>query len=527
MLYFSRLKVAGIILICLASLLFALPNFISKDSLNALPEWMPNKAVNLGLDLRGGSHLLLQIDYQNYLSEQMQTLSGDVRAGLRAERIGFQDLTTQANGVNFALRNTEDQQKLIEVASDIDPELKMESEDGRISIFYPDEWLSKRKELVLQQSIEIVNRRVNETGTTEPIIQRQGDDRIVVQVPGLEDPERLKNLLGQTAKMTFHLLNNNITPLEMEKKFAPPGTVFLPEDERSLQEGEELRYYPIRSRVMLSGDLLVDSQPTFDQQTGEPVVSFRFNAVGAKKFAKVTSDNVGKPFAIVLDGKVITAPVIRSPIIGGNGIISGGFSVQAAQDLALLLRAGALPAPLTVLEERTVGPSLGSDSIDAGTQAAMFSVLLVAFFMILFYRLFGIFANIALLLNGTIILALLSMLQATLTLPGIAGIVLTLGMAVDANVLIFERIKEEIRNGKTVFSATETGFKMAFNTILDSNITTLTAALILYYFGTGTIQGFAVTLSIGIIASMFTAILITRLLVATWLQKTKPKTLPI
>ncbi|MBY0406647.1 MAG: protein translocase subunit SecD, partial [Rickettsiales bacterium] len=373
---------------------------------------------------------------------------------------------------------------------------------------------------------EIVNRRVNETGTKEPIIQRQGDKRILLQVPGLNDPEHLKALLGRTAKMTFHLVDVNVAGSDLERGIVPAGTRVVSGDEKEA-DGGPVRKYAIQSRVEISGDMLVDAHPSYDDQTNEPIVLFRLNNVGARRFGEVTAQNVGKPFAVVLDNKVITAPVIRSPILGGSGYISGGFDTEGANDLALLLRAGALPAPLKVIEERSVGPSLGADSIAAGTKASIIGIGLVVVFMVVFYGLFGIFADIAMIVNAFMTLALLSLFEATLTLPGIAGIVLTVGMAVDANVLIYERMREEVRGGKSPYAAVEDGFRLAFGTIFDSHITTLVASLILYEFGTGSVKGFAVTLAIGIICSLFTAVLVTRLMVVTWLQKTRPKKLPI
>jgi len=343
-------------------------------------------------------------------------------------------------------------------------------------------------------------------------------------VPGLANPEHLKALLGRTAKMTFHMVDESATPDDVARGVVPPGTRILSGDRE--KSGEAYKY-AIQSRVMLSGDMLVDAHASYDNQTGEPVVSFRFNNTGARKFGEITAANVGKLFAIVLDNKVITAPVIRSPILGGSGIISGSFTTESANDLALLLRAGALPAPLKVIEERSVGPSLGADSIAAGTKASIIGIALVVIFMIIFYGLFGLFADIAMIVNAFMTLSILALFEATLTLPGIAGIVLTVGMAVDANVLIYERMREEVKNGKTVYAAIEDGFRLAFATIFDSHVTTFVAAIILYSFGTGAVKGFAVTLAVGIVCSLYTAVLVTRLMVVTWLRKTKPKTLPI
>lgn len=381
--------------------------------------------------------------------------------------------------------------------------------------------MAERRGSVVQQSIEIVRRRIDETGTREPSIQRQGENRIVVQLPGVDDPERVKDLLGQTARMSFHLVDEDVVP---GVDPIPPGSRLLPS--REIGPAGQPYEFVIRNRVMVSGDNLVDAQATF--QDGQPVVSFRFDSVGAQRFGDATRNNVGRLFAIVLDDEVISAPVIREPILGGRGVISGSFTTQEAQDLALLLRAGALPAELVILEERSIGPGLGADSIAAGQFASILGAVLVVVFMVAVYGLFGTMASAALIINIILLLASLTILQATLTLPGIAGIVLTIGMAVDANVLIFERIREEVRAGRGPVSAIDYGYREAMSAIIDANVTTLIAALLLYQFGTGPIRGFAVTLSIGLVTSMFTAIMVTRLFMVSWLRagRTK-KALPI
>jgi preprotein translocase subunit SecD len=372
--------------------------------------------------------------------------------------------------------------------------------------------------------MEIARIRIDETGTKEPTIQRQGDERILVQVPGIENTEELKRRLQTTAKMTFHLFHRDAETFRPGDR-VPPGAIALEGRERT--EGQGAPVYLLRKAAAVGGESLVDSQPTTDQRTGEVVVSFRFDNRGARRFGDVTRTNVGKPFAIVLDDKVISAPVIREPILGGSGQISGGFTFQSANELALLLRAGALPAKTTILEERTVGPGLGADSIAAGKIASIVGLIAVIAFMAVIYGLFGVLADVALVVNMVLILGALSLLQATLTLPGIAGIVLTIGMAVDANVLIFERIREEVRAGRTPISAIDAGYGRALTTIIDANLTTLIAALLLYFFGSGPVRGFAVTLSIGIVTSMFTAIMLTRLMVVAWLRQARPKALPI
>jgi len=523
MLHFPTWKITLIVGSCLLFVLLAIPSFLSESTRESLPGWMPHKAVSLGLDLQGGSQLLLEVDFEAFLREQMNNLADEIRIKFRSSNVGYRGLSVSDGKVTFSLREdvTADVKSLLQ---EVNPDLDVENSDGEYKVGFGERWLRTSREQVIGQSLEIVNRRVNETGTKEPIIQRQGAERILLQVPGLENPEHLKNLLGRTAKMTFHMVDESVTSEDLARGVVPPGTRILSGDR---EKSGEVYKHAIQSRVMLSGDMLVDAHASYDNQTGEPVVSFRFNNTGARKFGEITAANVGKLFAIVLDNKVITAPVIRSPILGGSGIISGSFTTESANDLALLLRAGALPAPLKVIEERSVGPSLGADSIAAGTKASIIGISLVVIFMFIFYGLFGLFADIAMLVNAFMTLSILALFEATLTLPGIAGIVLTVGMAVDANVLIYERMREEVKNGKTVYASIEDGFRLAFATIFDSHVTTFVAAIILYSFGTGAVKGFAVTLAVGIVCSLYTAVLVTRLMVVTWLRKTKPKTLPI
>ncbi len=526
MLHFPTWKITLIVGSCLIFIFLAIPSFLPEKTRDALPEWMPKKAVNLGLDLQGGSQLLLEVDFDAYMREQLNNLADEIRSKFRGDKIGYRGLSVSEGKVVFGLREdvTADIDKTLR---DVSPDLDVEKSGGQYAVTFNDRWLRTSRQQIIEQSLEIVNRRVNESGTKEPIIQRQGERRILLQVPGLDNPEHLKSLLGRTAKMTFHLVDESVTPQDIEHGSIPSGTRLVSGDASDKRHGGRPFKYAVYSRVEVSGDALVDAHTSYDNQTGEPVVAFRFNTSGARKFGEITAANVGKPFAIVLDNKVITAPVIRSPILGGSGIISGSFTAESANDLALLLRAGALPAPLKVVEERSVGPSLGADSIAAGTKASVIGVALVVIFMVVFYGLFGLFADIAMIINAFMTLAILSLFEATLTLPGIAGIVLTVGMAVDANVLIYERMREEIKNGKSPYAAVEDGFRLAFGTIFDSHVTTLVAALILYNFGTGTVKGFAVTLAVGIICSLYTAVLVTRLMVVTWLRKTRPKTLPI
>lgn len=521
MLRFSAWKATFILGVCIVALIVALPNFFKDNGTGEPLSWLPSKkTMNLGLDLRGGSHLLLEVDFNAYLKDQLEQLADDIRSRLRKEKINYANLSAHGEGVTLSFRNLADREKAKNALDDLSRDLNISFDETGIGrLTYREPTLKDMRRKVLEQSIEIVRRRVDETGTREPSIQRQGDARILLQVPGLQEPERLKQLLGRTAKLTFHLMDKD-TPYPGGPMRPPVGTMLL-----TGTEDGQTHYYLIQRRVMLGGEMLVHAQAGFDR--GMPVVFFRFNSIGAKKFGTITKENVGKPFAIVLDGKVISAPRINEPILGGSGMISGGFTVQEANDLGLLLRAGALPAPLNVVEERTVGPSLGQDSIDSGTIAALVGVSLVILFMLLFYGLFGIFANIAMIINLMLLVALLSLIEATLTLPGIAGIALTLGMAVDANVLIFERMREETRMGKTPFAAVESGFHQAFRTIMDSNITTLIAAVLLFVYGSGPVKGFAVTLSAGIVTSMFTAIVLTRLMITVWIRRFRPTCLPL
>ncbi len=526
MVYFSKFKIIMVVLICVLGLSLAAPNLFGPEVTKQIPDWLPHKRVHLGLDLQGGSHLLLEVNLKAITRERLVALVDAVRVTLRTARIGYRGLGVEGDAVVFRLRKPDQLSQAQKLLRTAESGTVIETSDGRILIRYTKESVTAREDQAVAQSIEIVRRRIDETGTREPSIQRQGRDRIIVQLPGLDDPERIKRLLGKTAKMNFRLVDVSMTAVQARATRPPPGSELLPSDDPNevTATGRPIEYL-VRRRIMVSGDTLVDSQPTFE--SGRPVVSFRFDTTGGRKFGNATKNNVGRPFAIVLDGKVISAPVIREPIMGGSGIISGSFTTQEVQDLSLLLRAGALPAPLTILEERSVGPDLGADSIQAGKIACIIGLILVLLFMMVVYSLFGVMANIALFFNLTMILGALSVLQASLTLPGIAGIVLTIGMAVDANVLIFERIREELRGGRSPISAIDAGYRRALTTIIDANLTTFFAAIILFQFGSGPIKGFAITLSIGLATSMFTAIMVTRLMVVGWLRWRRPVALPI
>ena len=504
------------------SVIFAAPNFIAKEHqdriLGGLPSWLPNKTVNLGLDLQGGSHILLQVDLTSVIKQRSDDILSSLRPALREGKIGYKRLSViPTGGVRVELREAADAQNIAREIRKIDPALSVSTNDTQVTATFAEAAIKLIKDEVINQSLEIVRRRIDETGTNEPIITRQGDDRIVVQLPGLDDPDRVKQLLGKTAKLSFHLVNMDVGSSSIK---STGGDMILPMVERP---GETLA---VQRQAMLTGDMLVAAAYAPDEN-GQSAVSFRFNPVGTKKFCQLSKDNVNKLFAIVLDGEIISAPVIREPICGGSGQISGSFTVKEANDLAILLRAGALPAPLNIIEERTVGPSLGADSIAAGEKAAVLGLVLVFVLMVLNYSLFGIFACVGMLVNLAICFAFLSVMQATLTMPGIAGLVLTVCMSVDANVLIFERIREELREGRSPISAIDNGFRIAFGTVADTNLTMLFAALILYSFGTGPIKGFAVTTAIGVIASFFTAISVVRLMVVYWIGKRRPSTLPV
>ncbi len=530
MLFFTRWKAAAIVLTALIVCLFALPNFFSENTLRRWPSFAQRHIV-LGLDLQGGSSLLLEVDTAAVRKEKLQGIADDVLRILRQARIPFTGRAIHGNSVEVHITRDNEVDNAVSKLRELSQPLSgilgssgqrsvdINQNAGTITLTPSDAAVTERVRQAVDQSIQIIERRVNELGLVEPTIQREGTDRILVQVPGLQDPSRLKEILGKTAKLDFRMVDQSMTP-EQAIATRPPA-------DAEILDGEGGQKYLIEKRVLVSGADLTDAQPGFDQRSSEPVVNFRFNSAGARKFAEATQQNVGRPFAIVLDNKVISAPVIREPILGGSGQISGNFTVQSANDLAILLRAGALPAPLTVVEERTVGPGLGQDSIRAGEHAAYVGAALVVFFMLVTYGLFGLFANIAVAINVAMIFGVLSMLNATLTLPGIAGIVLTVGIAVDSNVLIYERIREEVRAGRSAINAIDAGFSRALATILNSNITTFIAAAVLFYIGSGPVRGFAVTLGIGILTSLFTAFTLTRLIVAYWVKMWRPRTVPI
>jgi preprotein translocase subunit SecD len=531
MLFFSRWKVLAILATAFVVCLCAVPNFVPENVVQRWPKWAQRHVV-LGLDLQGGSHILLQVDANDVRRQKVEALRDDVRRVLREARIANTNVV-RGDTVEVRLRDPKDiaqvLPKLRELSQPIGGVLGtgsarsvdiVDAGNGVIRLTVTEAAMLERTRQTIEQSIQIIEHRVNDLGTVEPTIQRQGADRILVQVPGLQDPKRLIDILGKTARLDFRMVDQSMTPEQALQTRPPPESEIL-------YGQKDKQPYLVEKQVLVSGADLANAQPGFDQRTNEPIVQFRFNGTGATKFGRVTTENVGKPFAIVLDNEVISAPVIREPITGGSGQISGNFTVEQATDLALLLRAGALPAKLTIVEERTVGPGLGQDSIEKGKLASYVGSLMVVIFMLATYGLFGLFANIAVAVNVAMIFGLLSLLSATLTLPGIAGIVLTVGIAVDSNVLIYERIREEVRAGRTPITAIDAGFSRALATILDSNITTFIAALVLFFIGTGAVRGFAITLGLGIITTVFTAFTLTRLIVAWWVRQWRPQRVPI
>ena len=513
MLYFSKLRVFSVLIFTLIISYFAFSNFIKFDDAYF------SKNIKLGLDLQGGSYLLLEIDNKPVITQKLQSKLLELKRFFKEKKLILRNFSVEQNSIIFESNNenvNEIKTILDDDESEINPYFQQYKshqfdfivENNFFKLTLSNYGLVLLKNSSLDQAIEIVRRRVDEIGTNEPNILKRGNDRILVELPGLDDPGRIKSLLGKTANLTFQFITQN-----SEESFGTEKLMFEDESEEAI----------VSKRIILSGDNLVDAKPTMDTQTNETVVTFSLDRVGAKKFGKATSTGVGKRLAIVLDGKIISAPSIREPIVGGSGQISGNFTFQSATDLALLLRSGALPAPLRIIEERTVGPDLGQDSIDAGILSLIIGFVLVVLFMIYKYRIFGLIANFALISNLFLLVGILTLFEATLTLPGIAGIILTVGMAVDANVLIFERIKEEVKNEKNYIIAFDRGYTKSRTTILDANITTLIAAFILFFMGSGPIKGFSITLGIGILTTLFSVYFIARLFTAFFVIKNKNK----
>lgn len=517
-------------LIALCALL-ALPNALPQSVLDQVPDGLPKSQLPLGLDLRGGSHLMLEALPADVEKAKLEALEETVRGELRAAEggaIGISDLSLSGKRLSFSVTELARTDQAVQILNKVTSPLGLGasrevdvargSSPGQIILTPTKAGIDAAVDSAMAQAVEVIRKRIDELGTREPTIVRQGATRIVVQVPGLQDPEALKALLGKTAKLEFKLADTTADPIEVAAGRAPPGSQILP-----VQQGGQM---VVKRRAIISGDQLIDSQVTTDQN-GAPAVSFRFDSTGGRRFAQATTENVGRPFAIVLDGVVISAPNINEPILGGSGIIMGNYTVASANELAILLRSGKLPVELKVVEERTVGPDLGADSIRAGVIASIVSVSAVALLMIVTYGRFGVYSVLALVINVIMILGIMSAAGFTLTLPGIAGMVLTIGAAVDANVLINERIREEQRKGRGVVSSIETGFIDASRTIWDANSLNIIVAIIMFIFGSGPIKGFAVVLSIGIATSVFTAVTLVRLMVSRWVAAARPQSLSI
>ncbi|MBS0472793.1 MAG: protein translocase subunit SecD [Proteobacteria bacterium] len=542
MLHVSNWVRAVVAAVVVAGILIALPNALPESVRTKMPAWLPSETVSLGLDLQGGVYMLFEVGMDSVYKDKLDSLRSDIGHALRKAkpRIGYEVVTNGGGTIAIRIKDPARFAEAHDTVKGLIPSsggllgggVKQYdySDDGHglLTLKMTDDYRRQTQQEVVAQSIEVVRKRIDALGTREPSIERQGDDRIVVQVPGLKDPQHLIELLGKTAKMTFQLVDEKAMRDDaIGHKAIPPEDEVLPVVDNGTNA--VLDQLVVERRVMVAGDRLVDAKYENDQRSGEPVVSFRFDTVGAKQFGDVTKAYPPQTqrFAIVLDDKIISAPRINEPILGGSGIISGSFTAQSAADLATLLRAGALPAPLKVIEQRSVGAGLGKDQIDAGRYSALAGLVLVALFMIARYGLFGLFADVALALNVILLLAALTLFGATLTLPGIAGIVLTMGMAVDANVLIYERMREEQRNGRSMLASIDQGFRRAMATIIDANSTHLIAALILFELGSGPVRGFAVTLGVGIATSFFTAVMVTRLIVVAWLNIRRPKRLAI
>jgi protein-export membrane protein SecD len=551
MFHYPRWKILAIIGSVLLALVVALPNVLPQAAQTYMADKMGLRPLTLGLDLQGGSNILMEVDHKDMIDKLQQQLTGDIRAGLREAKIGYNGISKTDNGVTVRITKPEDLDKAkVELNKLVQPLngglfstgtavnlYSLAQSDQQFTFAVNPTGLDTKIGTAISQSLKIVESRINGTGTTEPVIQQQGKDRISIEIPGLQDPEKVKGLLGSTAKLTFQLLcaeqassatqapppDCKALPQKADvdritKEKADKGQKVTPEDLKALPQ----IWVQTSGRATVDGGDLNDAQPSYDQNN-RPVVTFRFNQKGAVRFGKLTADNVGKPFAIVLDDVVMSDPVINEAILGGSGQISGNFSLEETNNLSIVLRSGALPAKLNIIEEQTVGPSLGADSIRAGLVASLMGLIFVMVFIMLPYGFFGLIANGALLVNLLMLVAIMSLFGFTLTLPGIAGIVLTLGMAVDSNVLIYERVREEWRNGRTAMGAIEVGFKAALATVVDANVTTLIAAIVLFGVGSGPIRGFAVTLAVGIITTMFTAFTLTRFFVAMWVKRNRPK----
>jgi preprotein translocase subunit SecD len=526
MLTLSRWKIILVLASFLFGLLFTLPNLVSGRQ---LPGFLPQQKLNLGLDLQGGSYLLLEVDTNALRKERLTNLTEDVRTKLQGAQIDFSGLGVIGDIIDvritdpgkadaaFRLLNSELGERLLTGGRDVVVQTRP---DQHIQVSFVSQAANAAARDAVSRSIEIIRKRIDALGTKEPIITQQGSNRIVVEAPGESDPEKLKAVIGKTAKLTFQMVDVNVAPEDVTAGRVPPDDVLLPSDD-GFQP-----VYVVKRRSVVTGEMLTSASGSHDENNA-PAVAFSFNAIGTQRFAQVTSQNIGKPFAIVLDGRVISAPRINTAITGGSGIITGHFTEDSAHELALLLKTGALPAPLNVVEERTVGAELGADAVRAGAVSLAIGAVAIFVFIILAYGLFGIFAAVALVINVMLIIGAMSLTQATLTLPGIAGLILTMAVAVDANVLIYERMRDEANSGRGPMASADQGYRRALTSIIDANVTTMISALIMFQFGAGPVKGFAWTLSIGVVSSVFTAVLVTQVLIGWWFRASRPKSLPI
>jgi preprotein translocase subunit SecD len=531
MLEFPKWKIWLIALVIATGVLLSIPSLIGGTPYaGAWPKWLPQYKINLGLDLAGGSHLLLEADAQDALKQRLQAKEDEVATELRRDpSIDIGDISTAGGRLSFLVRDPTMVDAAVERLRRLSQPLALTGnrdwdvqvvDSTRIVLTPTPAGTTQALKDAMGVARDVVRRRIDPGGTKEITVVTEGGNRILVEVPGVEDPEELKKLIGQTARLEFKLVDLSANPQDVQQGRAPPGSQVLP-----MADGSGA--IAVKRRVMVSGDQLTDARQGFDSQTGSPNIEIKFNTAGARRFGRATQENVGKPFAIILDDKVLSAPNINEPILGGNAQISGSFTVQSAHDLAVSLASGKLPVKLNVIEERTVSAELGQDSIHKGAIASIVSVLCVIVFMLVTYGRFGVYANIALVVNAFLILGIMSIFNATLTLPGIAGFILTIGAAVDANVLINERIREEIRRGRRLLDAVETGYREAFHAIFDANVTHVISAAIMAYFGSGPVRGFAIVLLIGVVTSVFTAVYFTRMLVALWIRRERPRELHI
>jgi preprotein translocase subunit SecD len=531
MLTLSRWKVILCTLAVLFGVVFTMPNLLPQTTLDSLPGWVPKQKLNLGLDLQGGSYLLMEVDTKALKTEKITNLIEDVRTNLGGQGVAYSGLGQQGDAIVVHITNAADMDKAFQalaklsqpIANSTTRDINITTQPGQvIQLALSQQALQAEAAKAVTQSIEKIRRRVDELGTKEPSITSQGVDRIVIEAPGESDPERLKAVIGQTAKLTFQMVDDQVTPEDIAAGRIPPDDQLLPMDEKGQPP------MVVKKRAVVTGEMLTDAGQAFDQQSGGAVVTFRFNGLGTQRFGQVTSQSVGKLFAIVLDGKILSAPRIINPITGGSGQITGNFTAQSANDLAVLLRAGALPAPLNTIEQRTVGAELGADAVRAGQVSAVIGFLVIVTFIVLAYGLlFGGVAVVALFINGLLLLAMMTVTQATLTLPGVAGLILSLALAVDASVLIYERIRDEARAGHSPLAAADHGFRRAMVSIIDANVTTLIAGAIMFNFGAGPVRGFAWSLSVGVFTSVFSAVMISQVLLGVWFKYAKPKKLPI